>query len=111
MIPAPPLLAGDPRRLGRYTLLGRLGQGGMGVVYLARDPQGRTVAIKVIRPDLAASHDYLTRFRREAELGRKVGGRFVAEVLDASFDAEQPFLVTAYIEGTTLQAKIGRAHV
>jgi eukaryotic-like serine/threonine-protein kinase len=105
MIPAP-LLAGDPRRLGRYALLGRLGQGGMGVVYLGRDREGHMVAIKVIRPDLAADPDYLARFRREVELGRKVGGRFVAEVLDASFDAEQPFLVTAYIEGTTLQARV-----
>jgi serine/threonine protein kinase len=106
MIPAPPLLAGDPRRLGHYELIGRLGQGGMGVVYLGRDRDGRVVAIKVIRPELAASRDYLARFRREAELGRKVAGRFVAEVLDASFDAEQPFLVTAYIEGATLQSRV-----
>ncbi len=106
MIPAPPLLAGDPSRLGRYTLLGRLGQGGMGVVYLGRDQGGPLVAIKVIRPELAANPDYLARFRREVELGRKVNGRFVAEVLDASFDSEWPFLVTAYIEGTTLQARV-----
>jgi len=106
VIPAPPLLAGDPSRLGRYTLLGRLGQGGMGVVYLGRDQGGPLVAIKVIRPELAANPDYLARFRREVELGRKVNGRFVAEVLDASFDSEWPFLVTAYIEGTTLQARV-----
>jgi serine/threonine protein kinase len=106
MIPAPPLLAGDPGRLGRYTLLGRLGQGGMGVVYLGRDRDGRAVAIKVIRPELAANSGYLARLRREAELGRKVKGPFVAEVLDAAFDAEQPYLVTAYVEGTTLQARV-----
>src|SRR6266511_471953 len=84
MIPAPPLLAGDPSRLGRYTLVGRLGQGGMGVVYLGRDEDGRLVAIKVIRPELAANPDYLARFRLEVELGRKVNGHFVAEVLDAA---------------------------
>src|SRR6266545_2296628 len=106
MIPAPPLLAGDPSRLGRYTLVGRLGQGGMGVVYLGRDEDGRLVAIKVIRPELAANPDYLARFRLEVELGRKVNGPFVAEVLDAGFDSERPYLVTAYIEGTTLQASV-----
>src|SRR6266704_233547 len=106
MIPAPPLLAGDPSRLGRYTLIGRLGQGGMGVVYLGRDEDGRLVAIKVIRPELAANPDYLARFRLEVELGRKVNGPFVAEVLDAGFDSERPYLVTAYIEGTTLRASV-----
>lgn len=109
MIPAPPLRTGDPSRLGGYTLLGRLGQGGMGVVYLGRDPGGRLVAIKVIRPELAANSDYLARFRREVELGRKVRGRFVAEVLDAGMDDERPYLVTAYIEGETLQARV-RGH-
>ena len=106
MLPAPPLLAGDPSRLGGCTLLGRLGQGGMGVVYLGRDATGSLVAVKVIRPELAANDDYLARFRREVELGRKVRGRFVAEVLDAGTDAERPYLVTDYIEGETLQARI-----
>jgi serine/threonine protein kinase len=106
MLPASPLLAGDPSRLGGHILLGRLGQGGMGVVYLGRDPTGRLVAVKVIRPELAANDDYLARFRREVALGRKVRGRFVAEVLDAGTDAERPYLVTDYIEGETLQARI-----
>jgi hypothetical protein len=106
MIPAPPLLPGDPGRIGRYTLLARLGHGGMGVVYLGRDRDGRMVAIKVIRPELAANPDYLDRFRREVELGRRVDGRFVAEVLDAGVDADRPYLVTAYIRGTTLQARV-----
>jgi Protein kinase domain len=106
MIPASPPLAGDPSRLGRYTLLGRLGHGGMGVVYLGRDEDGRMVAIKVIRPELAADPDYLARFRREVELGRKVNQRFVAEVLDAGVDSDRPYLVTAYFEGPTLQALV-----
>jgi eukaryotic-like serine/threonine-protein kinase len=106
MRPAPPLLAGDPSRLGGYRLLGRLGQGGMGVVYLARDPGDRLVAVKAIRPELAANLDYLARFRREVELSRKVRGRFVAEVLDAGMDAERPYLVTSYIDGETLHARV-----
>ena len=108
MLPAAPspLLAGDPSRLGRYRLLGRLGRGGMGVVYLGRDQDGGLVAIKVIRPKLAANPDYLGRFRREVELGRKVHGPFVAEVLDAGVDSDQPYLVTAFIEGQTLQARV-----
>ena len=109
MVPASPLLAGDPGRLGDCILLGRLGRGGMGVVYLGRDASGRLVAVKVIRPELAANDDYLGRFRREVELGRKVRGPFVAEVLDAGTDADRPYLVTAYIEGETLQARI-RGH-
>jgi eukaryotic-like serine/threonine-protein kinase len=108
MLPAPPLLDGDPSRLGGYRLLGRLGQGGMGVVYLGRDHGDRLVAIKVIRPELAANADYLARFRREVELGRRVRGRFVAEVLDAGVDAERPYLVTAFIDGETLQARVRR---
>lgn len=103
---APPPLAGDPSRLGRYRLLGRLGRGGMGIVYLGSDQDGRLVAIKVIRPELAAGLDYLGRFRREVELGRKVRGPFVAEVLDAGVDSDRPYLVTAYIEGQTLQARV-----
>lgn len=72
----------DPRELGSYRLLRRLGAGGMGRVYLARSPGGRTVAVKVVRPDLAADADFRERFRYEVEIARAVSGRYTAPVVD-----------------------------
>ncbi len=97
-----PLGPGDPSQLGSYTLLGRLGQGGMGTVYLGRTGNGRLVAIKVIRTDVADDDEFRLRFRLEAETARRVARVCTAEVLDAAPDAEQPYLVTEFIEGRTL---------
>lgn len=96
------LQAEDPERVGDYRLLGRLGAGGMGVVYLGRSPAGRAVAVKVIRPRLAGDTEYRARFRREAAIARTVAGVFTAAVLDADPDAAAPWLVTAYLPGLTL---------
>ena len=80
------LLAGDPRQIGPYRLLDVLGSGGFGRVFLGLSPDGRLVAVKVIRPELAADPEFRTRFRREVAAARKVSGRFTAQVVDA--DAE-----------------------
>ncbi|WP_395575346.1 serine/threonine-protein kinase [Streptomyces sp. BK79] len=96
------LQADDPRELGSYRLLRRLGAGGMGRVYLARSPGGRTVAVKVVRPDLAADGDFRTRFRYEVEIARAVSGRFTAPVVDADPDAPVPWLATSYVLGPDL---------
>ncbi|MEV6669781.1 serine/threonine-protein kinase [Streptomyces sp. NPDC051162] len=98
-----PLGPGDPRRVGPYQLEGRLGAGGMGQVYLATSPGGRKVAVKVIRPELAATAQFRARFAREVDAARQVGGFHTAQVVDADPDAESPWLVTAYIPGPTLQ--------
>ncbi|GAA1357240.1 protein kinase domain-containing protein [Streptomyces beijiangensis] len=92
----------DPQTLGSYRLLSVLGAGGMGKVYLARSPGGRTVAVKVVRPELAADQDFRQRFRHEVEIARAVSGRYTAPVVDADPEAALPWLATAYVLGPDL---------
>ncbi|TDC76166.1 protein kinase domain-containing protein [Streptomyces hainanensis] len=92
----------DPDRIGDFRLLGRLGEGGMGVVYLARTPRGRMVAVKTIRPELASAPDFRRRFAREIAAAQRVGGQWTATVLAAAPDAEPPWVATAYVAGPTL---------
>ena len=96
------LRASDPAQLGRYRIIGRLGDGGMGEVYLARSPGGRKVAVKVIKAELAQDEDFRARFSREVEAAKRVGGIFTAPVVDADPDCERPWLATAYVEGKSL---------
>ncbi|MCX4902951.1 PQQ-binding-like beta-propeller repeat protein [Streptomyces sp. NBC_00878] len=88
--------------MGPYRPVARLGAGGMGEVFLARDDQQRAVAVKVIRPELAASKDFRIRFRREVDAARAVSGRYTATVVDADPEGPVPWLATAHILGPTL---------
>jgi serine/threonine protein kinase len=99
---------GDPRSVGRYLLLGRLGSGGMGEVFLGRSPGGRLVAVKVVRSDLAGQAEFRTRFAREVAAARTVSGLFTAPVVDADPDAPVPWLATAYVPGLSLADTITR---
>ncbi|MBO0654289.1 serine/threonine protein kinase [Streptomyces triculaminicus] len=96
------LPVGDPRWVGRYRIVGRLGSGGMGWVYLARSPGGRLMAVKVVRPELAADRTFRKRFAREVEAARAVGGAFTASVVDADAEADPPWLATVYVPGPSL---------
>jgi serine/threonine protein kinase len=96
----------DPPSLGRYRLLARLGSGGMGVVYLARSPGGRSVAVKSIRPDLVAHPEFRMRFRTEVSAASNVNGLYTAVVVDADTDGPVPWLATAYVEGPSLAAAV-----
>ncbi|MGW1065892.1 serine/threonine-protein kinase [Streptomyces aureus] len=92
----------DPMRIGPYRIVGRLGSGGMGWVYLGRSPSGREVAVKVVRPELAAESEFRERFAREVAAARVVSGAFTAAVVDADTEAELPWLATLYVPGPSL---------
>ncbi len=95
-----------PGTLGPYRLQDRLGEGGMGVVHLARDAQGRPVAIKVLHTAATESDNARRRLAREVETMRRVRSPFVAEVLDADVTGEFPYIVTRYVPGTTLDEMV-----
>ncbi|MEV6946226.1 serine/threonine-protein kinase [Streptomyces sp. NPDC051172] len=102
--------AGDPQRIGAYRLLARLGAGGMGHVYLARSDRGRTVAVKLVREELAAQEEFRARFRQEVQSARQVGGHWTAPVLDADTEAAVPWVATGYVAGPSLQQVVGHDH-
>jgi predicted Ser/Thr protein kinase len=92
-----------PDRLGPYRLLDRIGEGGMGVVYLARDADQRSVAVKILRPAVAGDPNARRRLAREVETMRRVRSPYVAEVLDTDVTGETPYIVTRYVPGRTLE--------
>ncbi|MER7689955.1 serine/threonine-protein kinase [Streptomyces sp. NPDC097610] len=92
----------DPMKIGPYRIVGRLGSGGMGWVYLGRSPAGREVAVKVVRPELAAEGEFRERFAREVAAARVVSGAYTAAVVDADTEAELPWLATMYVPGPSL---------
>lgn len=101
-----PLEPADPRRLGSYEILGRLGSGGMGVVYFGRTPGRRPVAIKVIASHLPQDTAFRKRFALEATAALRVGGFYTAQVVEAATEATPPWIVTAYIAGPSLHQAV-----
>ena len=92
----------DPERIGPYAVLGRLGSGSMGQVYLGRSAAGRLVAVKTIRVELAEEAGFRTRFAQEVAAARKVSGVFTAAVVEADPEADLPWLATAYVPAPSL---------
>ncbi|MFG2959887.1 serine/threonine-protein kinase [Streptomyces sp. NPDC048291] len=101
-----PLAGDEPTTVGPYRLLGRLGSGGMGRVYLGRSAGGRSVAVKIVHPHFALDEEFRARFRREVQAARRVGGAWTASVLDADPDAPVPWVATAYAAGPSLTAAV-----
>jgi serine/threonine protein kinase len=92
----------DPDRIGPYVILGRLGSGAMGQVYLGRSAAGRLVAVKTIKVELAEEAGFRTRFAQEVAAARRVSGVFTASVVEADSDADIPWLATAYVPAPSL---------
>jgi hypothetical protein len=97
----------DPSTVGEFRLLGRLGAGGMGEVYLGVTRSGRPVAVKVVRAEVAADPAFRARFVREVNAARQVGGFWTASVVAADPEAESPWLATEYVPGMSLHQAVG----
>lgn len=98
-----PLLTGDPHEIGSYRVVGRLGAGGMGVVYAGVDASGRRVAVKLVHEALSTDLEFRRRFSRETSVLDGVEGACVARVLGSDPGTERPWLATEYIAGPTLE--------
>jgi serine/threonine protein kinase len=96
------LRPGDPKRLGSYELLGRLGDGGQGIVFLGRADDGSEVAIKLLHRELTADEVARTRFLREIEFAKQVASFCTAQIIDADIEGEQPYLVSEYVPGPSV---------
>ncbi|WP_329084400.1 serine/threonine-protein kinase [Streptosporangium sp. NBC_01469] len=95
-------------RVGPYTLLERLGRGGMGEVYLASSRRGDNVALKVLHDVHDATSEARVRLEREVRALRRVESPYVARVVDADLDGDRPYLVMEHIEGDTLLERVRR---
>ncbi|MFJ2932801.1 protein kinase [Streptomyces sp. NPDC087219] len=104
-----PLQGDDPRRLGTYRLIGRIGSGGMGRVYLARTVSGRLVAVKTLLADGVPEESDRRRFAREVALARRVTGAFTVSVMDADAQAPKPWMATEYIPAPSLAELVREA--
>ena len=96
----------DPRRLGPYEVVGRIGAGGMGAVYAGISDTGACVAVKVVHPHIAVDPEFLARFRREVNLVSQVNASCTPEFLGAEVTEETPWLATEYVPGLTLRAHV-----
>ncbi|GGQ42791.1 serine/threonine protein kinase [Actinomadura coerulea] len=102
----PELQPGDPRRLGSYEIVDRLGEGGQGVVYGGVDASGNRAAIKLLRADLAGDTMARNRFVREAQAAKQVARFCTAQVLEADVAGDQPYIASEYVPGPSLYKQV-----
>ncbi|MGW4964046.1 protein kinase domain-containing protein [Nonomuraea sp. NPDC004186] len=103
-----PLAENDPRQIGDYRLIGVLGVGGQGVVYLGQAPSGRQVAVKTLHARMASEPEALDRFLRETEIARSVAAFCTARVVHAGIADRAPYLVSEYVQGPSLDELVTR---
>jgi hypothetical protein len=104
-----PLRRWDPERIGPYVIIGKLGAGAMGQVFLARSTAGRLVAVKTIKVELAEEAGFRARFAREVAAASRVSGVFTAAVIEANPDADLPWVATAYVPAPSLSTLVKQA--
>src|SRR5258708_33398846 len=97
-----PAVESLPRKIGPYRVLEKIGEGGMGVVYLASDAENRPVAVKVLGPAVGGDPGARLRLAREVEALRRGRSRHVAQVVDPGVDGPAPYILTRYVPGPTL---------
>ncbi|WP_131764148.1 serine/threonine-protein kinase, partial [Actinomadura fibrosa] len=101
-----PLGARDPRWVGGFQLLGRLGAGGQGVVYQGRGEDGTLVAVKVLREELVPGRDHRGALAKELEAARRVAPFCTAQVIASDLEAERPYVVSEYVDGPSLDQTV-----
>ncbi|WP_061784012.1 serine/threonine-protein kinase [Thermobifida fusca] len=98
----------DPTTFGQYSVIGRLGRGGQGIVYLARDSEGQKYAIKVLNEQWSQDTELRKRFEKEVRAAQKVASFCTAAIHEANLDADPPYVVSEYVEGPDLQEAVSK---
>ncbi|MCK9870623.1 serine/threonine-protein kinase [Nocardiopsis dassonvillei] len=108
-MPGPePLLPSDPSSFGEYSVTGRLGKGGQGIVYLAEDSGGEQYAVKVLNDQWSRDSDLRKRFEKEVRAAQKVASFCTAAIIDARLDGDPPYVVSEFVPGKDLQETIAK---
>ncbi|RCV55687.1 serine/threonine-protein kinase [Marinitenerispora sediminis] len=108
-MPGPESLSpNDPTAFGDYSVVGRLGRGGQGIVYLARDLDGDEYAVKVLNEEWSQDTDLRKRFEKEVRAAQKVASFCTAAIHEANLDAEPPYVVSEYVPGPSLQEAVAK---
>lgn len=105
------LTPSDPSAFGEYSVTGRLGKGGQGVVYLAEDGDGEEYAVKVLNEQWAEDSDLRKRFVKEVQAAQKVASFCTAAIIDAQLDEDPPYVVSEFVPGKDLQDTVAQGGI